>query len=68
MSREFDGLYATVGRPSIPPERLLRAPRLQVFYSIRSERLLMEQLDRSAVFSAIGGVGLGRDGCGLTVA
>ena len=37
MSREFDGLYATVGRPSIPPERLLRAQLLQIFYSIRSE-------------------------------
>ncbi len=45
MSREFDGLYAAVGRPSIPPERLLRAQLLQLFYSIRSERLLMEQLD-----------------------
>jgi transposase len=42
MSREFDGLYARVGRPSIPPERLLRAQLLQIFYSIRSERLLME--------------------------
>src|SRR5713226_21240 len=47
MSREFDQLYAAVGRPSIPPERLLRAQLLQVFYSIRSERLLMEQLDYS---------------------
>jgi transposase len=37
MSREFDGLYARVGRPSIPPERLLRAQLLQIFYSIRSE-------------------------------
>ena len=45
MSREFDGLYARVGRPSIPLERLLRAQLLQIFYSIRSERLLMEQLD-----------------------
>jgi len=45
MSREFDGLYAVVGRPSIPPERLLRAQLLQIFYSVRSERLLMEQLD-----------------------
>lgn len=50
MSREFDGLYATVGRPSIPPERLLRAQLLQVFYSIRSERLLMEQLDYNLLF------------------
>ena len=50
MSREFDGLYATVGRPSIPPERLLRAQLLQIFYSIRSERLLMEQLDYNILF------------------
>jgi transposase len=50
MSREFDGLYARVGRPSIPPERLLRAQLLQVFYSIRSEALLMEQLDYNLLF------------------
>jgi transposase len=50
MSREFDGLYARVGRPSVPPERLLRAQLLQIFYSIRSERLLMEQLDYNLLF------------------
>jgi transposase len=50
MSREFDRLYATMGRPSIPPERLLRAQLLQVFYSIRSELLLMEQLDYNLLF------------------
>src|SRR6187431_2988101 len=50
MSREFDGLYARVGRPSIPPERLLRAQLLQIFYSTRSERLLMEQLDYNLLF------------------
>ena len=50
MSREFDGLYAKVGRPSVPPERLLRAQLLQIFYSIRSERLLMEQLDYNLLF------------------
>src|SRR5688572_2861315 len=50
MSRAFDQLYASVGRPSIPPERLLRAQLLQVFYSIRSERLLMEQLDYNILF------------------
>ena len=50
MSREFDTLYATIGRPSIPPERLLRAQLLQIFYSIRSERLLMEQLDYNILF------------------
>jgi transposase len=50
MSAEFDTLYAAVGRPSIPPERLLRAQLLQIFYSIRSERLLMEQLDYNILF------------------
>src|SRR5688500_8105782 len=50
MSPDFDKLYAAVGRPSIPPERLLRAQLLQIFYSIRSERLLMEQLDYNLLF------------------
>jgi transposase len=50
MTKEFDGLYSEVGRPSIPPERLLRALLVQVFYSIRSERLLMEQLDDNLLF------------------
>jgi len=50
MSKEFDRLYSQVGRPSIPPERQLRALLLQVFYSIRSERLLMEQLDYNLLF------------------
>src|SRR5271156_2455934 len=50
LSPEFDALYAKVGRPSIPPERLLRALLLQAFYSIRSERLLMEQLDYNLLF------------------
>ncbi len=50
MSPEFDRLYSDVGRPSIPPERLLRAQLLQAFYSIRSERLLMEQLDYNLLF------------------
>ena len=50
MSKEFDALYAKVGRPSIPPERLFRALLLQVFYSVRSERLLMEQLDYNLLF------------------
>lgn len=50
MSRDFDTMYSDVGRPSIPPERLLRAQLLQVFYSIRSERLLMEQLDYNILF------------------
>ena len=50
MSPEFDALYAEGGRRSIPPERLLRALLLQVFYSIRSERVLMEQLDYNLLF------------------
>lgn len=50
MSGEFDRLYSRVGRPSIPPERLFRALLLQLFYSVRSERLLMEQLDYNILF------------------
>jgi transposase len=50
LSRDFDGLYSKVGRPSIPPERLLRALLLQYLYGIRSERLLMEQLDYNLLF------------------
>src|SRR3954447_16633994 len=50
MTREFDALYSEHGRPSIPPDRLLRAQLLQLFYSIRSERLLMEQLDYNMLF------------------
>jgi transposase len=59
MSREFGRAYAKTGRPSIAPERLLRALLLQVFYSIRSERLLMEQLDYNLLFRWF--VGLGMD-------
>jgi len=50
LSRRFDGMYATVGRPSIPPEKLLRAQLLQMLYSIRSERLLMEEMDYNLLF------------------
>jgi transposase len=50
MSGKLDKLYSDVGRPSIAPERLLRALLLQAFYSIRSERLLMEQLDYNLLF------------------
>ena len=50
LSPEFDRLYATKGRPSIAPEKLLRALLLQVLYTIRSERLLMEQLDYNLLF------------------
>jgi len=50
LSRTFDKLYARDGRPSIPPERLLRALLLQAFYTVRSERQLMEQLDYNLLF------------------
>jgi transposase len=50
LSPEFEVLYARVGRPSIPPEKLLRALLLQAFYSVRSERQLMEQLDYNLLF------------------
>ena len=50
LSPEFQKLYSHTGRPSIPPERLLRALLLQVLYSIRSERMLMEQLDYNLLF------------------
>ncbi|HEX9868386.1 MAG TPA: transposase, partial [Candidatus Tectomicrobia bacterium] len=45
LSPQFDLLYSATGRPSIAPEKLLRALLLQVLYTVRSERLLMEQLD-----------------------
>ena len=50
LSRRFDTMYARVGRPSIPPEKLLRAQLLQLLYSIRSERLLMEEMDYNLLF------------------
>jgi len=50
LSRDFNKLYARDGRPSIAPERLLRALLLQVFYTVRSERQLMEQLDYNLLF------------------
>jgi transposase len=50
MSRDFDRVYASEGRPSIAPERLVRASTLQILYSIRSERLLCEQLDYNLLF------------------
>src|SRR3979409_1983620 len=58
LSLEFDRLYAKVGRPSIPPERLLRALLLQAFYSIRSERLLMERLEYDLLFRWFVGIGV----------
>ena len=50
LSGRFDAMYASVGRPSIAPEKLLRAQLLQLLYSIRSERLLMEEMDYNLLF------------------
>src|SRR5271165_1834763 len=50
LSPEFERLYARIGRPGIAPEKLVRALLLQAFYSIRSERQLMEQLDYNLLF------------------
>src|SRR5262245_25470076 len=50
MSRQFDTLYSTTGRPSVAPEKLLRTLLLQVLYTVRSERLLLEQLDYNLLF------------------
>ena len=59
LDGHFSAIYSALGRPSIPPEFLLRALLLQVFYSIRSERQLMEQLDYNLLFRWF--VGLGMD-------
>jgi transposase len=50
LSQRFAGLYSKLGRRSVPPEQLLRALLLQVLYSVRSERMLMEQLDYNILF------------------
>jgi len=58
LEREFAALYSPLGRPSIPPEQLLRAMLLQAFYSIRSERLLMERLEYDLLFRWFVGIGV----------
>jgi transposase len=58
LGREFAVLYSPIGRPSIPPEKLLRAMLLQAFYSIRSERLLMERLEYDLLFRWFVGMGV----------
>jgi transposase len=50
LHQRFEGLYASTGRPSIPPEMLLRATLLQAFFSVRSERMLMEQINYNLLF------------------
>jgi transposase len=58
VSPQFDKMYAKVGRPSIPPEQLLRAQLLQMLYSVRSERLLMEEMDYNILFRWFVGLNL----------
>ena len=58
LNDRFAGLYSSEGRPSIPPERLIRACLLQLFYSIRSERQLMERLDFDLLFRWFVGLGI----------
>jgi len=58
LSRRFDAMYARVGRPSIPPEQLLRALLLQMLYSVRSERLLVEEIDYNILFRWFVGLNL----------
>ena len=58
LDKKFEELYSKEGRPSIPPERLLRASLLQLFYSIRSERQLMERMDFDLLFRWFVGLGI----------
>jgi len=58
LQGDFAALYSGLGRPSIPPERLLRAMLLQAFYSIRSERQLMERLEFDLLFRWFVGIGV----------
>jgi len=58
LHADFEEMYSRMGRPSIPPERLLRALLIQGFYSIRSERQLMEQLDYNLLFRWFVGLGV----------
>jgi len=58
LSPDFEAIYSRIGRPSIAPERLLRALLLQAFYTIRSERQLMEQLDFNLLYRWFVGLGV----------
>ena len=58
MSERFDKMYSKTGRPSIPPEKLLRAQLIQMLYSVRSERLLMEAIDYSVLYRWFVGMNL----------
>ena len=58
LDSEFERLYSVMGRPGIPPEQLLRASLLQILYTVRSERQLVEQLDYNLLFRWFVGLGL----------
>src|SRR5246127_447911 len=58
LSSDFAALYSDLGRPSIPPEKLLRAMLLQAFYSVRSERQLMERIEFDLLFRWFVGIGI----------
>jgi len=58
LERDFSALYSPIGRPSVAPEKLLRATLLQAFYSIRSERQLMERLEYDLLFRWFVGIGV----------
>ena len=58
LDGDFEAIYAPIGRPSIPPEQLLRVLLLQAFYTVRSERQLMEQLDYNLLFRWFVGLGI----------
>lgn len=67
MSERFEAMYAKTGRPSIPPEKLLRAQLIQMLYSVRSERLLMEEIDYSLLFRWFVGMNLDQPVWDVTV-
>src|SRR6185312_15688268 len=58
LTKDLDGLYSGLGRPSIPPEKLLRGMLLQAFYGIRSERQLMERMEFDLLFRWFAGLGV----------
>jgi transposase len=58
LDGEFEALYTDFGRPSIPPERLIRASLLQILFSVRSERQLMEQMDYNLMFRWFADLGI----------
>ena len=58
LDAEFEALYTDFGRPSIPPDRLIRASLLQILFSIRSERQLMEQMQYNLLFRWFVGLGI----------